>query len=291
MRSAARRAAGVLAGVLGVALAAAAARAAEAPRSAGDLDAVLDFARRTLAFVERSAPRPALAAELAALDARAAALPPAERQALRDEVLRLRRRILFSHPLLDFDRILINQRTSRIPNHMCDQYLGRHSQPGPGLAVLESWKDEPRVTPLLKDKLPPGATMHPDLSFDGRRVAFAFCDHSATQNREHRAYFIYEATTDGRQVRQVTGGASDPRLGAKGRQTVLVEDFDPCYLPDGGLAFISTRSQQYGRCHGSRYVPAYVLYRADADGSNLRQLSFNEANEWDPAVLHDGRII
>ncbi|MBE3132552.1 MAG: hypothetical protein IMZ55_03700, partial [Acidobacteria bacterium] len=36
---------------------------------------------------------------------------------------------------------------------------------------------------------------------------------------------------------------------------------------------------------------SYVLYRADADGSHIRQISFNEANEWDPAILTDGRIV
>jgi hypothetical protein len=33
------------------------------------------------------------------------------------------------------------------------------------------------------------------------------------------------------------------------------------------------------------------LYRCDADGSNIRQLSFGEANEWDPAVMPDGQIL
>ena len=47
----------------------------------------------------------------------------------------------------------------------------------------------------------------------------------------------------------------------------------------------------FGRCHGSRYVPTYMLFRANLDGTAIRQLSFGEANEWDPSVLHDGRII
>jgi hypothetical protein len=74
--------------------------------------------------------------------------------------------------------------------------------------------------------------------------------------------------------------------------TVLVEDYDPCYLPDGGIAFISTRNQGGVRCHhGDRYCPTYLLYRCDADGSNIRQLSFGEANEWDPKVMPDGRVL
>ena len=259
-----------------------------------EFESVVNLARATLALVERVAPRPPMAAELEKLERRAMGarmLDATQRKALWDQFRQLRRRILLSHPALGFDRILINKRTSQIPGHMCDQYLGRHSRPSPGLAILSNWKDEPKVELLLEGKLPPGATMHPDLSYDARRVAFGFCDHSGQRDSKQRSYFLYEATIDGKAVRQITGTASDPRQGANGRETVWIEDYDPCYLPGGGLMFISTRSQQFGRCHGSRYVPAYILYRCDADGSNIRQISLNEANEWDPAVLNDGRIV
>ena len=264
---------------------------------ADETQEALELARKTLAFVEQGAPRPKLAAELKALEKRVASaktlkeLEGVSKDPLYAEVRRLRRRIILSHPLLDFDKLLINKRTCRIPGHMCDQYLGRHHSPGPGLAVLESWRDRPKETLLLEGKLPKGLVMHPDLSFDARRVLFAFCDLSGRKDRRRRGHFIYEIELGTGQVRQLTGTARDRFEGRKGRQTVLIEDFDPCYLPDGGFAFISTRSQQYGRCHGDRYVPSYVLYRADADGSNIRQLSFNEANEWDPSVLHDGSIV
>ena len=261
---------------------------------ADPLGDAMALARKTLAFVERSAPRPQFAAELAALEKRVAdarTSQDADQKALYAEIRQLRRRIIFSHPLLDFDRLLINKRTGQLPEHMCDQYLGRHSRPGPGLTILESWKDGPKETPLLASRLPAGCTLQPDLSFDGKRVLFAFCDDTTIRRSELRGYFIYEAALDGSALRQLTGTPSDPMIGARGRQTVLIEDFAPCYLPDGGFAFISTRSQQFGRCHGGRYVPSYTLYRADADGSSIRPLSFNEANEWGPSVLHDGSII
>jgi len=267
-----------------------AASGAETPKA-------LDLARRTLALVEREAPRPKLAAELKALAARAGMgkaiheLRGTSENELYAEVLRLRRRIILSHPALDFDKLLINQRTGRLPGHMCDQYLGRHHGAGPGLVVIDSWKDKPTPRPLLAGKLPPGLVLHPDLSFDAKRVVFSFCDTSRPTDRRHRGHFLYEIDLASGKIRQVTGTVRDPFEGSGGRQTVLIEDFDPCYLPDGGFAFISTRSQQYGRCHGNRYVPSYVLYRCDADGSNIRRLSFNEANDWDPAVLHDGTII
>ena len=55
---------------------------------------------------------------------------------------------------------------------------------------------------------------------------------------------------------------NDPLSGAGGKMTVMCEDYDPCYLPDGGFAFISTRNQGGVRCHnGGRYCPMYLLWR------------------------------
>lgn len=253
----------------------------------------LALAHGTLDLVERSAPRPEYAGALGALEQRIAAArtePDADWPALYVETRQLRRRIILSHPLLEFDALLISKRPPPLYSHMVDQYLGRHSRSGPGLVVLSSWKDSPKATVLLEGKLPEGSVLHPDLSFDGRRVLFSFCDHTVS-DPERRRFFIYEAAVDGSWVRQVTGTPTDPLEGAGGRRTVLIEDFDPCYLPDGGFAFVSTRNQAYGRCHGGRYTPSYVLYRGELDGSGIRRLSFGEANEWDPAVLDDGRIV
>jgi len=279
---------------------------------ADSVDDVLALARKTLAFVEKSAKRPKLATELAAIEKRLASATDRGGKVL-SELKALRRRIILSHPLLDFEKLLINKRPPPFSmySHLCDQYYGRHSKSGPGLTVLSSWKTTPRATVLLAGKLPLGSVLHPDLSFDAKKVIFAFCDHSEAKpagvkipthptvarggyvynDTGHRRFFIHEATLDGKTVRQLTGHARDPMTRAGGRQTVLIEDFDPCYLPDGGFAFISTRCQSFGRCHWGRYTPAYLLYRGEADGSGIRPISFGEANEWDPSVLPDGRIV
>ena len=166
-----------------------------------------------------------------------------------------------------------------------------HNGTGPGLVILDQWKtDRPKETVLLEGKLPPGCAMHADVSFDGQRIVFAYADH--TPPRERWQFFLYEIHADGTGLRQITGRDDDPLAGTGGRMTVLSEDYDPCYLPDGGIAFISTRNQGGVRCHnGDRYCPTYLLYRCDADGSNVRQLSFGEANEWDPVVMPDGQIL
>jgi len=238
-------------------------------------------------LIQAGVDEPAFAAALEALRQETTAAQDWRRLFL--EARLLRRRMIMAHPALDFDRILINRNPPTLYSHNGDQHLGRQSRIGPGLTVLEDWKSgSPRVTALLEDKLPPGATRNPDLHYDGDRVAFAFCDHTRPG---HKRYFLYEAAIDGSWVRQLTGTGRDPLETWDNRATVLIEDNDPVYLPDGDLAFISTRSQTYGRCHGGRYNPAWVLYRADGNGDHIRQLSYGNENEYEPAVLNDGRIV
>ena len=254
----------------------------------------LALARKTLALVEKHAERPQLAAELSALSQRieqAAENRDEFTEALYDEVCSLRRRIVLSHPLLEFDKLLINKRPPPGYSHMSRQYLGCYSRPGPGLAVLESWKENPREKLLLEGQLPVGSVLHPDLSFDAKRVLFSYCDHTP-RDPNLRRFAIYEIGVDGIGLRQITGSAADAHVRADGRITTLIEDWDPCYLPDGGIAFVSTRLQTHIRCqYGGRYFANFVLYRADGDGSNIRRLSYNEACEWEPSLLDDGRLV
>jgi len=257
------------------------------------LDA-LKLARRTLEYVESSAKRPGLARRLDEMEKhhQAGKVPSDNAREFYLQLRWLRREIILSHPELDFASLLINKRPPTNYSHMCDQYLAQHNEPGPGLVRLDDWKSgQPKSVELLKDKLPEGCTLRPDLSFDGRRVVFAFND-CTIQDRRHRRFWLYELDLASGRARQITGTPADPLAGRDGRQTVLIEDWDPCYLPDGGIVFVSTRNQTYGRCHGSRYTPAYMVYRmTGSDAGTVRPLSFGEANEWDPAVLHDGRII
>ena len=202
-----------------------------------------------------------------------------------------RLKFLSSQTALDFDSILINRNPPPGYSHNGDQHLGRHSRLGKGLTILTGWKSgKPKVKTILEGKMPPGSYRNPDLSYDGKRVLFAFCDHTE-EDKKLRRFFIYEAAIDGSWVRQLTGTKRDKFQTWDNRATVLIEDNDPCYLPDGDIMFVSTRCQSYGRCHGGRYNPAWTLYRMKADGSGIRQVSFNNENEYEPAVLNDGRIV
>ena len=221
--------------LLGIALAA---MCGAANAAVDDGDAALDLARRTLAYVAKSVPAKTLKpyADELELDAKwlAGETLPGYRAGIIREIRRLRRRILFLHPDLQFDKLLAVQRG--LPYtwdlHMVDQYLGRFSRPGPGLVVLENWKDVPRKTVLLKDKLPTGTVFNPDLHWDADRIIFAFCDHTAKPPADAKALKVHP---DGRFTPWMA--QADPT--------------NPC-LPHGCVSSPARRTTQWRRWKGGR---------------------------------------
>ncbi|MCZ7637892.1 MAG: hypothetical protein M5U12_18770 [Verrucomicrobia bacterium] len=132
-----------------------------------------------------------------------------------------------------------------------------------------------------------GSFLSPALSYDGQTVLFAYVEcQGDRQHRAHtdptrghwaegRCYHIFRVNRDGLGLTQLTDGTWN--------------DFDPCWLPNGRIAFISERRGGYLRC--GRVCPTYTVYDMAADGSDIRCLSFHETNEWHPGVTHDGQIV
>ena len=266
-----------------------------------------------------------LASELDALTGSAATVDPADRDAryaLFEAACELRRRIAFANPLLNFDRLLFIKRHRATFNHMCDQYYGIHANPGgaihirppeqvaqneealgdhrgSGLFVLENpFGPNPQVIDVLADsvvergrlqgeRLDAGSFLSPDLSFDGRSILFAYVECRGDRSHDYHTdptrghwdrgwcYHIFKVNVDGSGLEQLTDGTWN--------------DFDPAWLPNGRIAFISERRGGYLRC--GRVCPNYTLYDMAADGSEITCLSFHETNEWHPSVTNDGRII
>jgi len=187
----------------------------------------------------------------------------------------LRRRIALSNPLARVAPLLFVKRVPASFSHQLTQYYGRYARPGGGIFVLDAPGESMACRQLAPAAPGEGSYQHPEVSYDGRRVLFAYCALGGRQPGA-RYYHLFEMTADGGRPRQLTGGSFD--------------DFSPRYLPDGRILFISTRRGGYHRC-GSPGCPVYTLTVADADGSGIRLLSFHETQEWDPVVLHDGRIL
>ena len=206
------------------------------------------------------------------------------------------RQIAFCNPLLlDLDEILfVKHHDPGGLYHMVHQYYGFGALPGGGLFVLSNpLSDKPIVTNLLENALvkngrlaghalEPGTFVSPDLSFDGQKILFAYTQGKGEKPEwsPRASYHIFEANVDGNGLTQLTDGPWD--------------DFDPCYLPDGRIAFISTRRGGYLRCGGSAPPwdsPNYTLYSMAHDGSDVVCLSFHETQEWHPSVDNNGMLI
>jgi len=193
----------------------------------------------------------------------------------------LKRDIALKNPLADVGPLLFVKQVPGAFSHQLTQYYGRYARPGGGVFVLDRPSQSMQCRQLAAGALPEGSYQHPEVSYDGKRVMFSYCQTDApprdTIQGEHgRYYHLYDMAADGTGLRQLTDGAFD--------------DFAPRYLPNGKLVFVSTRRLGWHRC-GYPGCETYTLTIADADGSEAESLSFHETQEWDPSVLNDGRII
>ena len=221
------------------------------------------------------------------------------------EARKLKRAVIVCNPhLAKLDQLLFLKRhdATNIPFlHMCDQFYGFSAVPGGGLYVLENpFGNDPKLVNLLEHsiveqgrmkgrKLQGGAFLSPEVSFDGKTIYFAWCEAKPSDKSwkdensvdyyhewsETTCYHIFRCNADGSGLVQLTDGS--------------VNDFDPCELPDGRIAFISERRGGFLRC--GRYCPTYTLFSMEPDGSDMICLSFHETHEWHPSVDNNGMIV
>jgi len=195
---------------------------------------------------------------------------PATGRKLYLAVRRVKRRIVFKNPVVDFSQVLfIDQPYPRgsESRHEAIHRLGIKAVSGGRLLVLEGLAPDAPVRQIGPKKA--GSYWRPDLSFDGKKVLFCYKAH------DEKAFHLYEVDLDGRGLRQLTSGDYD--------------DIDPIYLPDGHIMFTTTRGNTYVRC--GPYIYSYILARCDADGRNIYLISQNSEPDFVPALLNDGRVI
>jgi hypothetical protein len=68
------------------------------------------------------------------------------------------------------------------------------------------------------------------------------------------------------------------------------DDLHPCYLPDGGIAFASSRPEHSVLC-GGYSLTCTTLHRMHAEGSDLVELSQGALSEFTPTMMDDGRLL
>jgi hypothetical protein len=123
-----------------------------------------------------------------------------------------------------------------------------------------------QTTVLLEDLK--GTVRDPQVSYDGQTILFAYRPAGTDP------FHLYEINGDGSGLRQLTHG--------------IYDDFEPTYLPDGGIAFVSGRGKRWVNCWLTQVA---ILYRCDRDGSNIQPLSCNGEQDNTPWPLPDGRLL
>ncbi len=183
------------------------------------------------------------------------------------------------------EEIAFISRITYTANHYYTEYVNSAWLPGGNLCVLDLRTGEVRE---LLPEMSSGIFERFDISFDARRMLFAW---KSGHREGHR---LYEVNVDGTGLRQLTFPQDDEedlvrRYG--GGYHHGTDDMSPCYLPDGGIAFISTRCQYGTLCDDPDDFTTTVIHRMDGDGGNMRQLSTSALNESSPVMLEDGRLM
>jgi len=131
----------------------------------------------------------------------------------------------------------------------------------------------------IRELLPAGRffdVSDPAVSYDGRQVAFA-----ATAAPDS-GWRIWRLGADGRGLAPVTAQAA-----SAGEDRC--DDLDPCWLPDGRIAFASTRLSMVAQEGG---VPVTNLWVVGADGSGLMRITTERNGAEEPTVdPGTGRIV
>lgn len=207
------------------------------------------------------------------IENRLAAANEGESSGLEAELTEIRRRALLAHPLLCRHPVVFVVRRQYAPDH---HNTGTMFQPGEinagsfrggGAIKTLDLAQGGKVATLLE--VSDGVARDLEVHFDGQTLLFAM-RHSAAE-----PYAIYEMAADGTNLRQLT-------------RPVGATDIDPCYLPDGRIAFASTRDGKFCGCN--RHIQANLFVMA-ADGTKVRQIGRNNLFESRPSVLSDGRIL
>jgi cytochrome c553 len=132
---------------------------------------------------------------------------------------------------------------------------------------LVRWQQSTGKQILLVDD-PRGGVRDPQLHYSGKKILFSY------RKGGTEAYHLYEIGIDGTGLRQLTDGPFD--------------DFEPTYLPDDRIVFVSTRCKRWVNCWLTQVA---VLHRCEADGSKVQALSSNNEQDNTPWPMPDGRLL
>ena len=199
------------------------------------------------------------------------------------EFKEFKKEALLANPLLTAQPLLINVR---------EQFWGSHCPHGTmfqngedsrdSTDSLRNWRGDGghiKILSFTKDgKIAKNETLisskngvirDPEVHFDGQKILI-----SLRENKEDD-YNIYEIDLKTKNKKQITWGKE-------------FSDVDPIYLPNGKVAFSSTREPKYCQCNMHIQPNLFVT---EADGANTIQISRNNLADFHGTMMPDGRIM
>jgi hypothetical protein len=221
-----------------------------------------------------------------------------------EELAAVRREALVDvNPQLAGARLLFVKRYTYDSRHYYDDYYHGLREFGGNLCELSLGDGTGREAPHqtvreIVPKLSAGIFDRYDLSYDAKRIVFGY------RPPRPEGFRIWEVGVDGTGLRQLTFPPEDePQRVAEHSLHPMetleanpllyghwTDDLHPCYLPDGRIAFASSRPEHSVLC-GGYALTCTALYRIDADGTGLHRLSQGALSEFTPTVMDDGRIL
>ncbi len=216
-----------------------------------------------------------------ATELRRQALEDPDCQALYVSARLAKRALFFRDPdLASLERILFAKRHPFLESHNYSEHLDGIMEPGGGVYVLSIPRDlqgrfrpDQAVVQQLFDGSD-GIVREPTADYDAQNIYFAYRPDQPLVEGWDSYWHLRTMRADGSGQKRLTDGP--------------YHDFDAVCLPDGGLAFHTTRCEVRFLCWRPQ---AYVLYRMEADGSQIQRLSYANLSEWKPSVMQDGRIL
>ena len=183
--------------------------------------------------------------------------------------------------------LLFIRRFTFTGSHIYNEFINSQWMPGGGLCILNLETGE--VREIIPEFTRSGVVRWFDISFDARRIVFDF------KAGPDEGYRIFEVNVDGTGLRQLTFPENnEAELVAKYSRGGFhhgTDDMEPSYLPDGGIVFATTRPQFAILCDSGDVYTVKNIYRMNADGTEMRPLTFSPLSEATPTIMSDGRIL
>jgi len=188
-----------------------------------------------------------------------------------DQLNKLRKEALMANPLIDFEKLLIVERSGKkkwLPNNwQCNSSMPKTGHTN-RIATL-SLKDGSLETIFQPEKKQFVGDL--ELHYNANKILFSSITDSG-------AWGVFEIQATNGKAKLITPDIAD------------IDCMDPCFLPDGRIVFASTSGFQGVPCVGGNDSVAN-LHLLDPKTNNIRRICFDQENNWGPTVLPNGKLM